>query len=74
MTSLGAIELRVDDWMIDACSSCSQKGLGAPSGLAPLTIGPRADSGPVWKGTITVAALAIGTFVLVLILMWILMG
>lgn len=42
VTSLGAIELRVDDWMIDACSSCSQKGLGAPSGLAPLTIGPRA--------------------------------
>lgn len=42
VTSLGAIDLRVDEWMIDACSSCSQKGLGAPSGLAPLTVGPRA--------------------------------
>ena len=34
----------VDDgrWGIDACYSCTQKGLGAPSGLAPITFSSRA--------------------------------
>ena len=27
-------------WGIDALYSCSQKGLGAPSGLAPVMFGP----------------------------------
>lgn len=42
VTSLGAVPLEVDAWQIDAAYSCSQKGLGAPSGLAPVVFGPRA--------------------------------
>jgi alanine-glyoxylate transaminase/serine-glyoxylate transaminase/serine-pyruvate transaminase len=42
VTSLGGHELRVDDWGIDAAYSCSQKGLGAPPGLAPVTFSERA--------------------------------
>jgi alanine-glyoxylate transaminase/serine-glyoxylate transaminase/serine-pyruvate transaminase len=42
VTSLGAMPLNVADWHIDACYSCSQKGLGAPSGLSPVTLAPRA--------------------------------
>ena len=42
VTSLGNIPLKVDEWEVDAAYSASQKGLGAPSGLAPITVGPRA--------------------------------
>ncbi len=42
VTSLGGIDLRVDDWEIDICYSGTQKCLGAPPGLSPLTFGPRA--------------------------------
>ena len=42
VTSLGAVPLDVAGWKIDVCYSCSQKGLGAPSGLAPVTFSPRA--------------------------------
>ena len=42
VTSLGGIELRVDDWDIDVCYSGTQKCIGAPPGLAPITFGPRA--------------------------------
>jgi alanine-glyoxylate transaminase/serine-glyoxylate transaminase/serine-pyruvate transaminase len=42
VTSLGAIPVDGSGWGIDACSSCSQKGLGAPSGLAPVMFSPRA--------------------------------
>jgi alanine-glyoxylate transaminase/serine-glyoxylate transaminase/serine-pyruvate transaminase len=42
VTSLGAMPVDVAGWNIDACYSCSQKGLGAPSGLAPVTFSPRA--------------------------------
>jgi alanine-glyoxylate transaminase / serine-glyoxylate transaminase / serine-pyruvate transaminase len=42
VTSLGAMPLEVGEWQIDACYSCSQKGLGAPSGMAPVSFGPRA--------------------------------
>lgn len=42
VTALGGSELRVDDWKIDACYSASQKCLGAPPGLAPVTLSPRA--------------------------------
>jgi alanine-glyoxylate transaminase/serine-glyoxylate transaminase/serine-pyruvate transaminase len=44
VTSLGAIPVDAAGWGIDACSSCSQKGLGAPSGLAPVMFSPRALS------------------------------
>src|SRR5262245_38120256 len=42
VTSLGCTPLRVDDWEIDAVFSCSQKGLGCPPGLAPLSFSARA--------------------------------
>jgi alanine-glyoxylate transaminase/serine-glyoxylate transaminase/serine-pyruvate transaminase len=41
VTSLGAMPVAIDDWGVDACYSCSQKGLGAPSGLAPITFSSR---------------------------------
>src|SRR5262249_51664715 len=37
VTSLACIPLEVDEWQIDACYSCTQKGLSAPPGLAPVT-------------------------------------
>ena len=42
VTSLGNIPLNIDEWDVDAAYSASQKGLGSPSGLAPITIGTRA--------------------------------
>lgn len=42
VTSLGAMPIRTEDWSIDVCYSCSQKGLGAPSGMAPISFSPRA--------------------------------
>lgn len=42
VTSLGAHPLEVGRWQVDACYSCSQKGLGAPSGLAPVAFSARA--------------------------------
>lgn len=39
--SLGGIEVRVDDWHIDACLSGSQKCLGVPPGLALLSVNDR---------------------------------
>ncbi len=42
VTSLGAMPLEIAAWGVDACYSCSQKGLGAPAGMAPVVFGPRA--------------------------------
>ena len=42
VTSLGGMPVLVDENGIDIAYSCSQKGLGCPPGLAPLTVGPRA--------------------------------
>jgi alanine-glyoxylate transaminase/serine-glyoxylate transaminase/serine-pyruvate transaminase len=42
VTSLAGHPLHVDDWLIDACYSGTQKCLSCPPGLAPLTFGPRA--------------------------------
>lgn len=42
VTSLGGIPVSVDEWEVDVAYSASQKNLGAPSGLAPITVGPRA--------------------------------
>lgn len=42
VTSLGAMPLDIGAWGVDACYSCSQKGLGAPSGMAPVVFSPRA--------------------------------
>jgi alanine-glyoxylate transaminase/serine-glyoxylate transaminase/serine-pyruvate transaminase len=42
VTSLGGMQVDVDGWHIDAAGSCSQKCIGAPPGLGPITVGPRA--------------------------------
>ena len=42
VTSLGCMPLEIDAWQIDACYSCTQKGIGAPPGLAPVTFSARA--------------------------------
>jgi alanine-glyoxylate transaminase/serine-glyoxylate transaminase/serine-pyruvate transaminase len=42
VTSLAGIPVEVDGWRIDACYSGTQKCLGVPPGLAPLTFGERA--------------------------------
>jgi alanine-glyoxylate transaminase/serine-glyoxylate transaminase/serine-pyruvate transaminase len=42
VTSFGAVQLEVGGWGVDVCYSCTQKGLGAPSGLAPIVFAPRA--------------------------------
>jgi alanine-glyoxylate transaminase/serine-glyoxylate transaminase/serine-pyruvate transaminase len=43
VTSLGGISVKIDEWGVDAAYSASQKNLGAPSGLAPITCGPLAQ-------------------------------
>jgi alanine-glyoxylate transaminase/serine-glyoxylate transaminase/serine-pyruvate transaminase len=42
VTTLGAVPVQTGKWGADVCYSCTQKGLGAPSGLAPLTVSRRA--------------------------------
>jgi alanine-glyoxylate transaminase/serine-glyoxylate transaminase/serine-pyruvate transaminase len=42
VTSLGGIPVAVDDWGVDACYSGTQKCLGVPPGLSPVTFSPRA--------------------------------
>lgn len=42
VTSLGGIELEPERWGIDYCYSCTQKCLGAPPGLAPVSLSERA--------------------------------
>lgn len=41
VTSLGGIPVEVDGWGVDACYSATQKCLGAPPGLAPVTLSER---------------------------------
>jgi alanine-glyoxylate transaminase/serine-glyoxylate transaminase/serine-pyruvate transaminase len=42
VTSLGGHPLELEQWGIDACYSCTQKCVGAPSGLAPVAFAPSA--------------------------------
>jgi alanine-glyoxylate transaminase / serine-glyoxylate transaminase / serine-pyruvate transaminase len=42
VTSLGGVALCMDEWELDICYGASQKCLGAPPGLAPISLGPRA--------------------------------
>ncbi|MEO1574862.1 MAG: alanine--glyoxylate aminotransferase family protein [Pseudomonadota bacterium] len=42
VTSLSGVELRVDDWGVDAAYSGSQKCLSCPPGLSPVTFSERA--------------------------------
>ncbi len=42
VTSLGGIDVRLDDWGVDIAFSGTQKCLGVPPGLAPVSVSPRA--------------------------------
>ena len=42
VTSLGGVDLRIDEWSIDIAYSGTQKCLGVAPGLAPLTVSDRA--------------------------------
>jgi len=42
VTSLGGIEVKADEWGLAAAYSCSQKCIGCPSGLSPVTFSDRA--------------------------------
>ncbi len=42
VTSLSGIPLKVDEWNIDIVYSGTQKCIGVPPGLAPITISPKA--------------------------------
>ena len=42
VTSLGGMPIEIDALGVDAAGSCTQKCLGAPPGLAPITVSPRA--------------------------------
>jgi alanine-glyoxylate transaminase/serine-glyoxylate transaminase/serine-pyruvate transaminase len=43
VASLGGVPLDVDRQRIDICFSGSQKAIGAPPGMAPITVGPRVE-------------------------------
>jgi alanine-glyoxylate transaminase/serine-glyoxylate transaminase/serine-pyruvate transaminase len=42
VTSLGCVPVKLDEWEIDAVYSCTQKGLGCPPGLSPVSFSARA--------------------------------
>ena len=42
VTSLDGIDVQVDEWGVDAAYSCTQKCIGCPPGLAPVTFSERA--------------------------------
>ena len=42
VTSFGAMPLNTGTWGASVCYSCAQKGLGAPSGLSPITFSSEA--------------------------------
>lgn len=44
ITSVGGLDVPVDDWGVDVCIVGSQKCLGAPSGLALVAVSPEAEA------------------------------
>ncbi len=42
VTSLGAAEVLVDEWQLDAVYSCSQKGLACVAGMSPISFSEKA--------------------------------
>ena len=42
VTSLSGMDVRMDDWQVDAAYSGTQKCLACPPGLSPIALGPRA--------------------------------
>lgn len=63
VTGLAGVPLEVDAWHIDVCYSGTQKCLGVPPGLAPVTFSPKAErvldarNAPVQSWYLDVAAL-----------------
>lgn len=43
VVTLGGVPVETDDWQIDLCSSGTQKCVGCPSGMAPITYNERAE-------------------------------
>jgi len=42
VSSIGGIEIRMDDWHVDVVGSGSQKALAVPPGIAPVAVGKKA--------------------------------
>ncbi|MBM4079229.1 MAG: alanine--glyoxylate aminotransferase family protein [Planctomycetes bacterium] len=42
ISSIGGMEMRMDEWGVDLCVTASQKCLGAPAGLSPVAVSQRA--------------------------------
>ena len=42
IASLGGVPLEMDAWEVDLCAAVGNKCLGAPVGIAPIAVGPRA--------------------------------
>ena len=42
VTSLGGVDVRIDEWGVDAAYACSQKCIGCAAGLSPVTFSDRA--------------------------------
>ena len=42
ISSIGATEIRFDEWGLTVCAGASQKALGAPPGVSPVAVGPAA--------------------------------
>ncbi len=42
VTTVGGYDVKVDEWGIDVCYGSSQKCLGVPPGLSPITVSPKA--------------------------------
>lgn len=51
VTSLAGIPVEVDEWEIDIAYSASQKSISAPSGLAPITVSPKAQKAILERST-----------------------
>jgi alanine-glyoxylate transaminase/serine-glyoxylate transaminase/serine-pyruvate transaminase len=64
VTSLGGLPVKVDEWQIDVCYSGTQKCIGCPPGLAPITFSEtalnaarkRKKKSPSWYFDVTLIA------------------
>ncbi len=50
VVTLGGVDVDVDGWRIDLCTSGTQKCLGCPSGMAPLTYNERTEKVILGRG------------------------
>ena len=44
VSSIGAVQMRFDEWGLGVCAGASQKALAAPPGISPVAVGP-----PAWE-------------------------